>query len=317
MREVFVVRVFVPVLMLIAQGAQAWNDPGHRVIAIAAARSMTPEVQAAVLADLQSHPRYLQDIKSQQPTDTSPLTQAEWLFGQAANWPDAARSFELARFYQREALVEKYHRGRWHYINFPMYLNAADARLKIRDPARTSRRANGVSTPHDVLTALRFLKVKLQHKDTSASDRGLWIAWALHLIADAHQPLHSTALFSRAHWPKGDRGGNSIKISRRKNLHAYWDRALTNYRRFADQDRLAAKLGGASAVSLDPERWLREGHKVAVDAVYGPLLQGLRRGARVRLPRGYAQGAHQAALAQAQLAAARAAEWFEVIYRQR
>jgi hypothetical protein len=304
--------------MLSAQGAQAWNDPGHRVIAIAAARSMTAEVRAAVLADLQSHPRYQHDIKSQQPAATSPLSEADWLFGQAANWPDAARSFELARSYQREALVEKYHRGRWHYINFPLYLDAADAQLKIHDPSISSRRSNvsGVSTPHDVLTALVFLKVQLQAKGTSASDRGLWIVWALHLIADAHQPLHSTALFSRTRWPKGDRGGNSIQISRRKNLHAYWDRALTNFARFADQDRLAVKISGGSAASLDPERWLREGHKVAAEAVYGPLMKPLRRSARVRLPRGYAQQAHRVALAQAQLAAARTAAWFEAIYRE-
>lgn len=52
----------------------------------------------------------------------------------------------------------------------------------------------------------------------------------VHIVGDIHQPLHSCAYFSDK-FPKGDRGGNDIKMSygdkgQIKNLHSLWDSVL-------------------------------------------------------------------------------------------
>lgn len=47
----------------------------------------------------------------------------------------------------------------------------------------------------------------------------------VHLVGDIHQPLHTSALFSKQ-FKKGDIGGNAFKIkytSKLSNLHAFWD----------------------------------------------------------------------------------------------
>ena len=47
-----------------------------------------------------------------------------------------------------------------------------------------------------------------------------------HLVGDLHQPLHNVALFSKAYFPGGDRGGNDIEVvwdDGTRNLHAVWD----------------------------------------------------------------------------------------------
>src|SRR5262245_48474805 len=37
------------------------------------------------------------------------------------------------------------------------------------------------------------------------------LVWLIHLVGDAHQPLHATARFSKT-FPDGDAGGNPVKI---------------------------------------------------------------------------------------------------------
>ena len=58
------------------------------------------------------------------------------------------------------------------------------------------------------------------------------LCWVLHLVGDLHQPLHCAALFDRAHFPEGDKGGNSVKVRTHPlqrqptALHALWDQLL-------------------------------------------------------------------------------------------
>jgi len=49
----------------------------------------------------------------------------------------------------------------------------------------------------------------------------------IHIIGDIHQPLHTSALFSKE-FPKGDLGGNLFEIiylkkKSYKELHEFWD----------------------------------------------------------------------------------------------
>ncbi len=97
----------------------------------------------------------------------------------------------------------------WHYVNFfqgeanekplePNVLSALDAQTKVlKDPAATREQH---------LVALK---------------------WVLHLVGDIHMPLHAS---SRMVNGVSDRGGNGYLLdqnSRQRNLHSYWDNALT------------------------------------------------------------------------------------------
>ena len=53
------------------------------------------------------------------------------------------------------------------------------------------------------------------------------LPWILHITEDIHQPLHTMMRFT-ANDPKGDQGGNTVRIKDGSNLHSYWDGRLGN-----------------------------------------------------------------------------------------
>ena len=105
--------------------------------------------------------------------------------------------------------------------------------------------------------------------------------WLMHLVGDIHQPLHCTALFSVSHFPKGDRGGNEIKLKRGKNLHSLWDNLLGReyYMRnvqkavaeLSDQGRYG-KVWSTAAKEPDPRKWAAESHELCESFVYPDVI---------------------------------------------
>ena len=94
------------------------------------------------------------------------------------------------------------------------------------------------------------------------SQRAIYICWLNHLIADLHQPLHSTSLFSRISLPRGDRGGNFIPVQDDSTLHVYWDRLLGGRPRFSTIRNQATSiitehraLRDAAQGELSPKAW--------------------------------------------------------------
>ena len=83
--------------------------------------------------------------------------------------------------------------------------------------------------PNNIVKALEDnVEILKTSKDKKAQAQAL--RFVIHFVGDIHQPLHCTALVSRAN-PKGDQGGNLFKIKLRNadgtlrdtNLHSYWD----------------------------------------------------------------------------------------------
>ena len=106
-------------------------------------------------------------------------------------------------------------------------------------------------------------------------ERALALSWLLHLLADLHQPLHTTALYSAERFPNGDRGGNDIAIRGGSNLHALWDGALGNDRRWRRIQTMAAR----DHVALDPAAvidfaaWAEQGRELADRVVYSQAIR--------------------------------------------
>ncbi len=54
---------------------------------------------------------------------------------------------------------------------------------------------------------------------------GLSLIMLTHILADLHQPMHCITRYN-PQFPHGDRGGHSVRLLGRRDLHQYWDQGL-------------------------------------------------------------------------------------------
>jgi hypothetical protein len=231
------------------------------------------------------------------------------LFAACAVWPDRVRRFEHVRdAAERERLMRRYNRSRWHYINLPTYLSASD-RAALHPVV-----VNDGLTVTAGLPAESFNVVQaVQHLETSWPDqsdvqRAVTLCWLLHLYADLHQPLHATALFSRAAFPAGDRGGNEIVLDKRLNLHGYWDALLGTDRNWAVIQRAAGRTMAQRSAGGEPADWAVEASVLAGADVYTAEVreQLFVKPTHLRLPESYRGNASRVADQQLERAVVRA-----------
>lgn len=277
--------VFVLFLLLTARPVHAWNYAGHRIVAAIAWDQLTPERRSELVELLKHHPRFEQDFQSRMPKiikEASPEVQARWLFMRAATWPDIARSF-------KDADREKYHHGTWHYINQPIYLDeASKAALssKLSANVATSIKPGDDVLAFNIIQALEYCVAQLKDPSVSQADKAVYFCWVMHLVGDSHQPMHSSALFSRRMFPEGDRGGNDIRIAK-SNLHSQWDGLLGNSFKDSDivgqavgieRDPANRRLGEAAAGELNFVTWINESHELAREKGYSvEILEAARK----------------------------------------
>jgi hypothetical protein len=171
--------------------------------------------------------------------------------------------------------------------------------------------------PVNAQTAIKTLAAGLSSSSGLSDDvRSYDLVWLIHLVGDAHQPLHASARFShdRIH---GDQGGNLVKVvpanGRTTSLHAYWDGLLGSYATpegaimdaMTDSDMKLPSANATLAAESNPDDWFREGEKLAEDIVYaGPLHDCTQ---TCELDRAYETQALATARSQAALAGARLA----------
>lgn len=100
-----------------------------------------------------------------------------------------------------------------------------------------------------------------------ASERFKALKWVVHLVADAHQPLH--AGFA------DDKGGNLLQLrafGRGSNLHAIWDGGMIQNwpgGLGALREHLL-EAGDAPQDALPPRRWVEESCRIASDSEFYP-----------------------------------------------
>ncbi len=270
-------------LMALCSQALAWSEAGHKIVGSIAYRQLTAEQQAKLVAILKKHPRWDEDFKSKMPEElTTEAEQNEWIFQQAAVWPDIARGF------QGEARKD-FTRGPCAYIDLPTFLTpedqaALEGTLKENislDPPETEQENM------NVVQTLRLARRLLADKSTPDEKKAVMLCWIMHDVGDIHQPLHSTALYSKNLFPTGDRGGNSIKTDQRQNLHAVWDQFLGVRAPFRTAHNRAIKVGNDpelsrigtdAATTLNEKNWLDESHELAESTVYDSEITGFLRG---------------------------------------
>jgi hypothetical protein len=177
---------------------------------------------------------------------------------------------------------QKYHRGSWHYINLPTFTNPRDAatlRQKLRNNTQRQWQLGEPELDLNIVQALKRASAGLHNRELRDRERALHLCWLLHLVADLHQPLHATSLYTPRRFSNGDAGGNriAVKNDERRNLHAVWDGAISTSRSF-ESDKLRARqlLDHAKHRSededLDFETWLTENYELAGEFAYRPAL---------------------------------------------
>ncbi|HEX5802304.1 MAG TPA: S1/P1 nuclease [Azospira sp.] len=200
------------VLLLLAASAPAlaWNAAGHRLSAAIAWREMAPATRAAVgklLAAHPEHPRWLARGKE------ADIDYAAFLA--ASTWADDIKRDR--RFYDegtppsaaQAGYPEMARHRHWHHADQPL-----DGRGRGGDGELDRR--------------LPQLMRTLGDRQASASARSYALPWLIHLVADAHQPLHVVSRYDAT--GNSDRGGNGLWVEtphhprlREMTLHAYWD----------------------------------------------------------------------------------------------
>ncbi len=124
-----------------------------------------------------------------------------------ANWPDFIKSnpdWKMA--------------DSWHYINFPGGMNRQQFDLALNN-------SSDENLYKRVLIIMDELK---NNKDLSLEKKQENLYFLLHLIGDAHQPLHV------GH--EEDLGGNKIEVEWFKNttnIHSLWDSKLVDFQQYS------------------------------------------------------------------------------------
>ena len=254
-------------LFMFAAQVRAWDAFGHLVVADLAWQALKPATRDKVAALLTRNPDYDQWVKN-----VPAAKRDEYAFMRASTWPDDIKRDDV-RFTDEgdsatgpkaarnvgysDVLRHRY----WHYIDFPF------------SPDGTPLADAG---PVNIQTQIHAFRQTLKSAGASERLKSYDLVWLIHLVGDAHQPLHSTSRFTQA-LPHGDRGGGLVNVcpaaceTKNPSLHAFWDDLLGTTDDRAQAHAVATSLGPANpaAVAVDDEHvWLEESFALAKSDVY-------------------------------------------------
>lgn len=170
-------------------------------------------------------------------------------------WADAIRSQKIDTY------------THWHYIDIPF--SADGTELK-----------NTIDTDNAVW-AVNAIEQVVKNDRANNYERARFLAFLVHIVADLHQPLHTTTRITAAH-PDGDRGGNLFHVrfhGDNVSLHKVWDEGVGEFNtsdKIDNINTLSATITkmypensfGNKAKDVDPDHWSKEGFEIAKKYVY-------------------------------------------------
>lgn len=159
-----------------AANALGWNAAGHRITATIAWQEMSPGTQQKVTALLARHPGHPNWLRAlNRGRNTSPVT-AAGIFAESSTWADDIRRDErFSELTEDDDSPWARHRD-WHYVNWPVDRNRAE----IIAGSRTGQ----------LDRQLQRLSARLSDPARPDSELAADLVWLVHLVGDAHQPLH-------------------------------------------------------------------------------------------------------------------------------
>ena len=307
MRRTILASALISFLCVYASSAWAWWDAGHMQIAYVAYKHLDAPVKDKVDALLKLNADYSKWTAGAPDAKTAKL----YAFIHAATWADDIKRKEYgytrdnvnsATAGQNIGYSDHNQHAYWHFkdINF----SPDGTPLPPPDPV-------------DLVTQLNLMIAALPASSGASDDvRSYDLVWILHLVGDAHQPLHAVGRLT-ASIPNGDAGGNAESVIPATGetiaLHAYWDRVFGGYSSpfgaVFDADTNDGITGIAvnktAAQISDPEAWINGSAELAKQFAYAPSVSTGTNA--VLLTREYETNARNIARSQAALAAARLA----------
>ncbi|MCX7422240.1 MAG: S1/P1 nuclease [Planctomycetia bacterium] len=244
--------VLVLAVTCCTQQLLAWNDAGHLTVAKIAYERLTDRQRHAVAKLLRHHPHRDSILLKDRPEDVS---EEEWIFLRAAVWSDHVRPpRNLPSNQITTHPLHKFHRGPWHYVNYPYHVGQTESELPARPVAGDG--ANATNILEQLEVSMKVLKGDTAADTDRVTDitddenRAVRLCWLFHLMGDLHQPLHVTTLIDDKKFPKGthaDLGGNLIVIRSHigappHKLHGFWDDRLGTDSHFPAVKSLAEML---------------------------------------------------------------------------
>ena len=291
----------------LASPALTWWDADHMQIAYVAYKKLDAPVKDKVDALLRLNP----DCGKWTAGIVDPKTAKLYAFIHAATWADDIKTKDYN--YTRDKVdsptagqnigyADKNQHAYWHFKD--VIWSPDGTPLPPADPV-------------DLVTQLNLMIAALPASSGASDDvRSYDLAWILHLVGDAHQPLHGSGRYTRQ-IPDGDAGGNAEQVipatGQTVALHAYWDSLFGGYVSpygavfdADDRDGLASlAVNDVAAKVADPQKWIEESAELAKQYAYAvPVSLGKN---PVFLTRDYETNARNIARSQAALAAARLA----------
>jgi len=246
----------------------AWNATGHRLTAWIAWEHLTPKARLEASRLLHQHPDFQHWARRTKDRDAN-----RGIFVESSVWADRIRYDK--RFYDAGAEAPtpllpgfpdmRRHRS-WHYVNRPV----DGSPLPSSNPGRLHQKIP------------KMLKTIGQHQGLE-KERIYALPWIIHLVGDAHQPLHTSILLNaKGQW---DAQGTLQKIvnpfNRHKSvstLHTYWDNlpGFPNLKggQIGETAKALMAIYPKEPLSLSSDQWINESWAIA--RIYGcpPKNQG-------------------------------------------
>jgi hypothetical protein len=139
----------------------------------------------------------------------------------------------------------------WHFLNLPLGLTHEQFVKFVSE------------SDNNVYTAILKTEASLKDKSLTPDQNNEALKYLIHLVADAHQPMHVSR--------KEDKGGNTIQVrfdAKGTNLHALWDSKLIEHEGLSEAD-IARTYDVATAAQVkqwqsdSPMEWIWESYQVS------------------------------------------------------
>ena len=311
MRRLVSISLLTMALGIAASPARAWWDEGHMQIAYLAYKRLSDPVRGKADSLLKLNMDYAKWAAGAADDKTAKM----YAFVHAATWAADIKTKEYGC--TRDAVTsptagqnigysDHYQHAYWHFKDIDFTPDGTP--LPAADPV-------------DFVTQLKLMIAALPTSSGASDDvRSYDLVWILHLVGDAHQPLHAAARYT-LQIPDGDAGGNAESVIPASGssmaLHAYWDAIFGGYSSpygaifdADDKDGLSSVgVSQAQAQIADPAVWAQESADLAKQYAYAPPISMAKN--PVLLTRDYETSAKNVARARAALAAARLANLIE------
>ncbi|HVQ36366.1 MAG TPA: S1/P1 nuclease [Pyrinomonadaceae bacterium] len=253
-------------IAVIAGTSYGWNNAGHMTIAYVAYQRLSAPAKARVDALVRLNPHF-EKWSAMIPAETPAAKKPLMLFMMASSWADEIkgdpqyRSADVSTAFGASAPIRGYsdlsmHRG-WHFIDEPF------------SPDNTPTKPPAAPNLGTQIPALRAV---LSSNSSDERLKSYALVWLIHLVGDAHQPVHCSNRFTQAS-PKGDAGGNLVTICDPQcgaRLHNFWDSLLgtSSNPETAIATGQKLPLPPTAAKNLSTDTWLSESLTAAKTRVY-------------------------------------------------